>query len=85
MSSDCSISGVKAFEDYPFPFVRVDMRPDLGTCAVMANSKEGGVLLMPNVTPVDVDAYELKNDRMEPAPFWIDGGLVYGVSWKEGK
>lgn len=85
MSADYTISGVKAFEGYPFPFVRVEMRPDLGICAVMAYSKEGGVLLMPNVTPVDADAYELKNDRMEPAPFWIDAGLVYGVSWRDGK
>ena len=78
MRDDSTIAGVSAFEGYPYQFVRVDLRPDLGVCAVLNYSKEGGVLLLPDVTPVDVDAYEIIG---EPKPFWIDAGLVYGVTW----
>lgn len=83
MTADFTVSSpYRGFDGYPFPFVRVETRPDLGVCAVQGFSTEGGVLVIPNVTPVDVDAYEFKG---EPDPFWIDAGLVYGVSWKDGK
>jgi hypothetical protein len=76
------ISSAPPSKRFPFQFVRVEEAPNLGICAVLASSQEGGVLLIADVTPVDVDAYELSG---EPEPFWIDAGFVYGVSWKDGK
>lgn len=76
------VSTLTPAKGFPFQFVRVEETPNLGICAVLASSREGGVLLMADVTPVDVDAYELSG---EPEPFWIDAGFVYGVSWNDGK
>lgn len=79
MSSNYTLGSAPVPKAPLFSFVRVDLRPDLGVCAVLASSEEGGVLLMPNVTPVDVDAYEVIG---EPKPLWIDAGLIYGVHWR---
>lgn len=77
MNTDYTIAGVSAFQGYPFLFIRVYDREDLDVCAVQAYHP-GRVLIVPNVTPVDADAYEVKGQNK---PFWIDKNRVYGVTW----
>lgn len=71
-----------SFDGYPFPYVRVDMRPELGVCAVVGYSGDGAVQVIPNVTPRDTDTYETSGTN---EAFWIDAGLVYGISWRGEK
>lgn len=80
MSADYTISGVKAFEGYPFPFVRVYDLPELGICAVTGFDTELGVFLIPNVTPTDIDSYEVEKNVFG---VWKSSNEVYGVSWME--
>lgn len=79
MNADYTISDPRfGFDGYPFLFVSVHDNDDLGMCAVQGY-QDKRVLLTPNVTPVDVDAYETTGYA---APFWIEVDKVYGVSWR---
>lgn len=84
MGADFTVSAPNmSFDGYPFPFVRVHNQPQLGICAVLGYSKEGGALIYPDVIPVDADSYEVHPTGQEP--FYVDVKQVYGVSWKDGK
>lgn len=83
MSADYTISDPRfGFDGYPFLFVRVHDRPELGTCAVQGYNTDLGVFLIPNVTPVDVDAYEAERHVLG---VWKQVHEVYGVSWTDEK
>lgn len=64
------------FTGYPFLFIRVKDRPELGICAVQGYHSNR-LLIAPNVKPIHVDAYEIV---ATDTPLWIGAENVYGAA-----